>query len=68
MQRVIMKSKIHRATVTRTGIDFEGSCGIAPELVRASDGVFGVPDKLDSASTHVHGDALSSVRERAAIA
>ena len=37
MQRVIMKSKIHRATVTRANVDFEGSCGIAPELLRASD-------------------------------
>jgi len=37
MQRVIMKSKIHRATVTRAALDFEGSCGIAPELMRAAD-------------------------------
>ncbi|MGA7988242.1 MAG: aspartate 1-decarboxylase [Candidatus Dormiibacterota bacterium] len=41
MQRVIMKSKIHRATVTRATLDFEGSCGIAPELMRASDMVAG---------------------------
>jgi len=41
MQRVIMKSKIHRATVTRAAIDFEGSCGIAPELMRAADMVAG---------------------------
>ena len=41
MQRVIMKSKIHRATVTRASIDFEGSCGIAPELMRAADMVAG---------------------------
>lgn len=41
MQRVIMKSKIHRATVTRAAVDFEGSCGIAPELMRASDMVAG---------------------------
>ena len=37
MQRVIMKSKIHRATVTRADLDYEGSCGIAPELMRAAD-------------------------------
>ena len=37
MQRVIMKSKIHRATVTRAAVDFEGSCGIAPELMHAAD-------------------------------
>jgi aspartate 1-decarboxylase len=41
MQRVIMKSKIHRATVTRAAVDFEGSCGIAPELLRAADMVPG---------------------------
>jgi aspartate 1-decarboxylase len=37
MQRVIMKSKIHRATVTRADLDFAGSCGIAPDLLRAAD-------------------------------
>ena len=36
MQRVIMKSKIHRATVTRSVVDFDGSCGIAPDLMRAA--------------------------------
>lgn len=41
MQRVIMKSKIHRATVTRAAVDFEGSCGIGPELMRAADMVPG---------------------------
>jgi aspartate 1-decarboxylase len=37
MQRVIMKSKIHRATVTRAAVDYIGSCGIAPELMHAAD-------------------------------
>jgi aspartate 1-decarboxylase len=41
MQRVIMKSKIHRATVTRAALDYEGSCGIAPDLMRAADMVVG---------------------------
>lgn len=41
MQRVIMKSKIHRATVTRAALDYEGSCGIAPDLLRAADMVVG---------------------------
>jgi aspartate 1-decarboxylase len=41
MQRVIMKSKIHRATVTRSVVDSEGSCGIAPDLMRAADMVAG---------------------------
>lgn len=37
MQRVLMKSKIHRATVTRADLDYEGSCGIDPELLRAAN-------------------------------
>jgi aspartate 1-decarboxylase len=37
MQRVLMKSKIHRATVTRADPDYEGSCGIDSELLRAAD-------------------------------
>jgi aspartate 1-decarboxylase len=41
MQRVILKSKIHRATVTRADVDYEGSCGIGPELLRAADIVAG---------------------------
>ena len=32
-----MRSKIHRATVTRTDLDYEGSCSIGPELLRAAD-------------------------------
>jgi len=41
MQRVILKSKIHRATVTRADLDYEGSCGIGPELLGAADIVVG---------------------------
>src|SRR5437870_261136 len=37
MQRVILKSKIHRATVTRAELDYEGSCAIGTELMRAAD-------------------------------
>ncbi len=37
MQRVLMKSKIHRATVTRADLHYEGSCGIDPELMRLAD-------------------------------
>jgi aspartate 1-decarboxylase len=33
MQRVIMKSKIHRATVTRADVVFELSCGITQHRV-----------------------------------
>ncbi|MBV8195822.1 MAG: aspartate 1-decarboxylase [Candidatus Dormibacteraeota bacterium] len=37
MQRILMKSKIHRATVTRADLDYEGSCSLSPELLRAAD-------------------------------
>ena len=37
MQRILMRSKIHRATVTRTDLDYEGSCSIGPELLHAAD-------------------------------
>jgi len=32
-----MKSKIHRATVTRADLDYEGSLSISPELLAAAD-------------------------------
>jgi aspartate 1-decarboxylase len=32
-----MKSKIHRATVTRADLHYEGSCGIDSELMRRAD-------------------------------
>ena len=41
MQRVLMKSKIHRATVTRADLHYEGSCSIDPELMRLADVVVG---------------------------
>jgi len=37
VQRVLMKSKIHRATVTRADLHYEGSCGLDPELMRLAD-------------------------------
>jgi len=37
VQRVLMKSKIHRATVTRADLHYEGSCGIDPQLMRLAD-------------------------------
>jgi aspartate 1-decarboxylase len=37
MQRILMKSKIHRATVTRADLDYEGSCSIDVALLRAAD-------------------------------
>ena len=53
MQRVIMKSKIHRATVTRADLVFEGSCG---------------GESRDFAPTTVRVDVQTSVHEQAAIA
>lgn len=37
MQRIVMKSKIHRATVTRADLHYEGSCSIDPQLMREAD-------------------------------
>lgn len=37
MQRVMMKSKIHRATVTATDLDYEGSLTIDADLLEAAD-------------------------------
>ena len=41
MQRVLMKSKIHRATVTRADLHYEGSCSIDPALMKLADIVVG---------------------------
>jgi aspartate 1-decarboxylase len=37
VKRTMMKSKIHRATVTETNVDYEGSLTIDMELLEASD-------------------------------
>ena len=37
MQRVMLKSKIHRATVTDCDLNYVGSITIDPELMRAAD-------------------------------
>ena len=37
MLRVMMKSKIHRATVTHADLNYEGSLTISGELMRAAD-------------------------------
>lgn len=37
MQRVMMKSKIHRAAVTETNLDYEGSLTIDEDLLEAAD-------------------------------
>ena len=37
MQRMMIKSKIHRALVTATFLDYEGSIAIDPALLEAAD-------------------------------
>ena len=37
MQRTMLKSKIHRATVTGLELDYEGSIAIDPNLLEAAD-------------------------------
>lgn len=37
MQRIMMRSKIHRATITATELDYEGSITIDPDLIDAAD-------------------------------
>lgn len=37
MQRTLLKSKIHRATVTQADLEYEGSVTIDIELMRAAD-------------------------------
>lgn len=37
MQRFMLKSKIHRATLTGTELDYEGSIAIDRELIEAAD-------------------------------
>ena len=37
MQRIMLKSKIHRATVTKAIVDYEGSVGIDEKLLEAAD-------------------------------
>ncbi len=37
MQRILLKSKIHRARVTDANLDYEGSLTIDVELMRAAD-------------------------------
>ena len=37
MLRVMMKSKIHRATITQADMHYEGSLTISAELMRAAD-------------------------------
>jgi aspartate 1-decarboxylase len=36
-QRVMLRAKLHRATVTEADLHYEGSCGIAEDLLEAAD-------------------------------
>ncbi|MBP87811.1 MAG: aspartate 1-decarboxylase [Planctomycetaceae bacterium] len=48
MKRILLKSKIHRATVTDADLDYEGSITIDPEVMEAADIVeFEQVDVLD---------------------
>jgi len=37
MQRTMLKSKIHRATVTHSELNYEGSCAVDDDLLDAAD-------------------------------
>ena len=37
MERIMLRAKIHRATVTECVLDYEGSCGIDEDLLDAAD-------------------------------
>ena len=37
MQRIMLKSKIHRAVLTDTNLDYEGSIAVDPILLEAAD-------------------------------
>ena len=37
MQRTLLKSKIHRATVTEADLHYDGSCGFDEDLMDAAD-------------------------------
>ncbi len=37
MNRIMLRAKIHRATVTQCDLNYEGSCGIDEDLLEAAD-------------------------------
>ena len=37
MQRMMLKSKLHRVTVTHSELHYEGSCAIDQDLLDAAD-------------------------------
>ena len=36
MQRIMLRSKLHRVTVTQADLNYEGSCGIDVDLLEAA--------------------------------
>ena len=39
MQRVMLRAKLHRVTVTQADLNYEGSCGIDLDLLEAAEGL-----------------------------
>jgi aspartate 1-decarboxylase len=37
MQRIMLRAKLHRVTVTQCDLNYEGSCSIDPDLLEAAD-------------------------------
>ncbi len=37
MQRIMLRAKLHRVTVTEADLEYEGSCGIDEDLLDAAD-------------------------------
>ncbi len=37
LQGIMLRAKIHRATVTQCDLNYEGSCGIDDDLLEAAD-------------------------------
>lgn len=74
MQRIVMKSKIHRATVTRADLHHEGSCSIDPELMRLADIAVGEQLHIvnlnngSRAVTHAHAGAAGEIALNGALA
>jgi len=68
MLRTLMKSKIHRATVTEANLEYEGSITIDAELANAADllpnervEIYDVTNGSRIATYVIHGEAASGV-------
>ena len=72
MLRTLMKSKIHRATVTEANLEYEGSITIDAELANAADllpnervEIYDVTNGSRLATYVIHGEPGSGARARA---